>query len=44
MDPILTFAFLVKVLHGGHLALLRGNQGNGRKEPVLQGGVIPFCG
>ena len=39
-----SFSLLVKILHRGHLALFWGNQGNGRKEPVLQSGVVPFCG
>ena len=34
------FAFLVKRLHGGHLAFFWKNGRHGRKEPVLQGGGI----
>lgn len=38
------FAFLVKILHGGHLAFFWKNSRHGRKEPLLQGGIVHLRG
>ena len=40
----LSLELLIKVLHGGHLALFLSNTRDGRIKPVLEGSVIELSG
>jgi hypothetical protein len=44
MGRLFCIKFLIKVVRGGHLALLLSDRGNGRIKPFFQGGFIKVSG